>query len=104
MEILIWGLAVFGAYTLWKSVIKPRLLGGHIPFATNRGLLAVKASAYLMMLEGGGEPDQANAIVQDYDEDMHTGIILEATEFIQRRYGGKQLPMIADARAKGFQG
>lgn len=99
MEVIVWGLAIFGAYMLWKNVISKEL-----PFVTNRGLLAVKAAWYLFMLETGESPDDANAQAKDLDIEMPTFIITTARDIINLRYGGKQLPMIAEARAKGFQG
>lgn len=102
MDIIVWGLALFGAYMLWKNVIKKWLLQRKLPFVTNRGLLAVKAASYLLMLEAGESVDKANAQTKQLDIEMPTFLILTAKDFINLRYGGKQLPMIAEARAKGF--
>lgn len=103
MDVLIWGFAIFGAYMLWKTVIRG-LLAGRIPIVTGRGLLAVKAAIYLMILEHGGTPDEGNMTVREYDENVLESIIVEAIEYIGQRYNGQQLPMIAEARAKGFLG
>lgn len=106
-EIIIWGLAIFGGYTLWKNVLKPRLLERHIPTVTERGLLAVYAANYLMAIEYGSTPEEANMGVKYLmmmNLDIPTDTILIAKNFIQHEYGGKQLPMIAEARARGFIG
>lgn len=108
MEIVVWGLAIFGGYMLWKSVLKRWLLGRHIPSVTERGLLAVYAAHYLMQIEiGYSTPKEANLAVKHLammNVEMPTDTILIAKDCIQQEHGGKQLPMIADARAKGFVG
>ncbi len=88
---------------LWKNVIKGWLLRRKIPSVTDRGLLAVKAAMYLLMLEDNEKPETANAEVGKLDTEMPPMIIHTAKEFINLRYAGKQLPMIAEARAKGFR-
>lgn len=108
MEILIWGLAIFGGYMLWKNVLKQWLLGRHIPSVTERGLLAVYAAHYLMQIKiGNATPEEANLAVKHLammNVDMPTDTIQIAKNYIQHEYGGKQLPMIAEARARGFTG
>lgn len=108
METVVWGLAIFGGYMLWKHILKGWLLGRHIPSATERGLLAVYAAHYLMQIEiGHSTPEEANLSVKHLammNVDMPTDTILIAKNYILHEYGGKQLPMIADARAKGFVG
>lgn len=74
------------------------------PNTAERGLLAVKAASYLQIIETGEGADYANAQVRDLSADSPTSVIMAAMDFISSRYEGKQLPMIAAAREKGFTG
>lgn len=108
MEFIVWGLAIFGGYMLWKNVLKGWLLRRHIPSVTERGLLAVYAAHYLIQIDiGDATPEEANLTVKRLammNVDMPTESIIAAKDYIQHEYGGKQLPVIAEARARGFMG
>ena len=103
MELIVILLACYGLYNFWKRIILPRLKG--LPTVQERGLLAVKAAMYLLMTEQGEAPQEANALLSTYNaENMPVYVITTARDYISFRYGGRQLPMIADARRRGFCG
>lgn len=107
MEIIVWGLAIFGGYMLWKTILKPCLLGRYMPSVTERGLLAVYAAHYLMSIENGSTAEMANdevKMLSMMNVEIPTDTILIAKNYIQHQYNGKQLPMITEARARGFNG
>lgn len=107
MEVIVWGLAIFGGYMLWKNVLKAWLLRRYAPCVTERGLLALYAAYYLMSIENGSTPEMANnevKMLSIMNVDMPTDTILIAKNYIQHQHNGKQLPMITEARARGFNG
>ncbi|MEZ5813674.1 MAG: hypothetical protein R3E13_02980 [Alphaproteobacteria bacterium] len=104
MEWVLFIFALYGAYVLWNGILKGGLLNIQIPFVTNRGLLAVKAAWYLILVEDDATAEEANVAVSYMNIDMEADMIRAAQDFIQMCYGGKQLPLIAEARAKGFEG
>lgn len=104
MEIIIFGLVLYVGYRLWHGLKSGNLLNIHIPFATNRGLLAVKAAWFIILKEDGATTSEANTAVANLDENMPTDMIFVAKDVIDMRYDGKQLPMINDARNRGFTG
>ena len=103
MELIILCLAGYGAYILWKGVSRGGLMNLEIPFITYRGLLTVKAVWYLIYLEQGKTVDEANMIVKHMDVGMPQDMILFARDFARNCYGGKQLPLIEEARLKGLK-
>lgn len=70
-----------------------------------RGRLFVRAYMYL---EGVNEFDMdenaANYMAQNIGYGKATMFAPRAKHYAQSQYGGKQLPIIAEARAKGFLG
>lgn len=104
MEFIILALSIYGAYILWRGFSKGGLLNIQIPFVTNRGLLAVRAAWYLILFEDDATEEEANTAVKNMDENMPTDMTLTAKDFINSCYEGRQLPMIAEARKKGFLG
>lgn len=85
------------------------LLDERLSDNVDRGVLSVKAYVFLTTLESRLEVteeaiESANYLAIACNLNMDTAIILSAQEYIKTRYSGKQLPMIAEARAKGFQG
>ena len=73
-------------------------------FTRLRGLLAVRAYIYLFELERGATTETANirASQVDYREGANLAWLVKS--HVQGNYGGRQLPMIAAARAAGFRG
>lgn len=106
MEFIIWVFAAFGAIMFWKKLVKPFLLNGKIPYATERGLLAVKAANFIGMVEIAKTEtvEEANKIVATFkSDDVSTFDIETAQMIIKDVYQGKQLPMIDHARKLGFR-
>lgn len=69
-----------------------------------RGLLTVRAFVYLGMLTQGMSPMQANDHVFRiwyFDAASYAPAV---KSFLREYFGGRQLPMIAEARRQGFVG
>lgn len=82
---------VIGAIALWF-------------YTLHRGRLFVRAYMYLMFLMGGESPETANAKVQDVGYFSASKFAPLAKDFAAEFTEGKQLPVIAEARNKGFRG
>lgn len=70
---------------------------------TKRGAESVRAHIYLGGMEAGASKLEANAVASVNIIDLPTEIIIQAKKRIQNEYGGKQLPMIADAYRAGME-
>ena len=96
MEILMWIIvAVVGVILFMR-------------FNMGRAKKFARAAMYLRMIEDGESVENANQTASfafsKYDtSDWETDVAL-AKQYAQQHYGGKQLPVIAAARAKGFRG
>ncbi|MCD8566376.1 MAG: hypothetical protein LRY36_00290 [Alphaproteobacteria bacterium] len=86
MEIVILSAAAFWFYTI------------------HRGRLFVRAYMYLLCLIGDDTPEQANAVVMNIGYFEAAKFARRAKQFAADFYEGKQLPVIAEARARGFEG
>ena len=87
MEIII-----IGAFALWF-------------YTLYRGRLFVRAFMFIFgVTEGGMDEDSANYMAQNIGYLQATEFAPRAKHYAKMKYGGKQLPVIADARAKGFRG
>ena len=78
-----------------------------IPFhyySMSRGRLAVRAFVYLGLLSRGDRPERANEKALSVDFHAASEMAPHALEFVNEFYGGKQLPMISNARINGFKG
>ena len=69
----------------------------------------VKAFYFLKMLSMGETVESANQVAvtlfANYsDPDVDHRIAVNAKNYSQSQYGGKQLPIIAEAQTKGFTG
>lgn len=86
MEFVIIGAVALWAYTLY------------------RGRLFVRACMYLTYVIGGMSPEKANAKVMQVGYFDAAKLAPGAKQFAAEVTNGKQLPVIAAARAKGFKG
>ncbi|WP_137933573.1 hypothetical protein [Mesorhizobium comanense] len=68
-----------------------------------RGAETVRASIFLTGLESGSTVAEANLVASMDAEHMPTSMIHNAMDQVRLFYGGKQLPMIAEAYRKGMQ-
>ncbi|CDX49842.1 hypothetical protein MPL1032_100247 [Mesorhizobium plurifarium] len=68
-----------------------------------RGAETVRASIFLTGLESGHTVAEANLMASMDAEYMPTPMILNAMDHVRLFYGGKQLPMIAEAYRKGMK-
>lgn len=68
-----------------------------------RGAETVRASIFLTGLESGHTVAEANLVASMDAEQMPTSMILNAMDHVRLFYGGKQLPMIAEAYRKGMK-
>ena len=74
-------------------------------YTLHRGRLFVRAYMFIMgMTEHGMDESSANYLAQDIGYMKATEFAPRAKEYAKRLHGGKQLPVIAEARAKGFRG
>lgn len=80
-----------GAFALWL-------------YTLHRGRLFVRAYTFLTLLAFGENPDVANAKALSVGYLAATDIAPMAKEFAAQHSRGKQLPIIAEARARGFRG
>lgn len=69
---------------------------------TQRGTNAVRAYLYLRAINDGASTTEANRIAQADIVAGSTQIIREAQQYVRSAYGGKQLPMIEEARRRGL--
>ena len=70
---------------------------------TARGISTVRAYVYLRAINAAASVEEANRITHSADiVNGSAQTIRDAMEFVQIVYGGKQLPMIADAKRQGF--
>ncbi len=83
----------------------------HLHNNVERGKIFVRAFYYLDALESGyaDTPEEANSTALSLfepwsDPDADNRIIKRATAYAMQHHGGKQLPTIEEARAKGFKG
>jgi len=86
MELVLLGVAALWLYTL------------------HRGRRFVRAYMFLMYLLGGETPQQANHMVMRVGYFDAGDFARLAKAFSAEFYGGRQLPVIAEARSKGFKG
>lgn len=68
-----------------------------------RGAETVRASIFLTGLETGSSVAEANTVASLDAENLPASAIRDAIERVRLRYGGKQLPMIAQAYRKGMK-
>nr|WIE92523.1 hypothetical protein P9270_004780 [Mesorhizobium sp. WSM4875] len=71
--------------------------------STRRGAETVRASIFLTGLESGSTVAEANLVASMDAEHMPTSMIHNAMDHVRLLYGGKQLPMIAEAYRKGMK-
>lgn len=93
MEILIWVLVIGIGYFFFKK-------------NAARGVRFVRAHEFLIALDTGESIESANEIAQftmsKYDTTDQNAAIISAKSYANQHYGGKQLPVIAEALRKGF--
>ncbi|MDX8432851.1 hypothetical protein RFN25_05315 [Mesorhizobium abyssinicae] len=68
-----------------------------------RGAETVRASIFLTGLESGSTVAEANLVASMDAEHMPASMIHNAMDHVRLFYGGKQLPMIAEAYRKGMK-
>ena len=87
-----------------------KVVGNHFNSSAGRGVTFVRAYAYLINLEDyGNSVEQSNLFASQVcasGSNPHTDrqMMVGASNFIKEKTGGKQLPVVAEARAKGFLG
>lgn len=84
---------------------------GHLSQNAERGKTFVRAYYFLEMLEAGTgfTPEQANNVASSLfeewsDPDVDNQIIRRAMVYAKQQHGSNQLPIIAEAREKGYLG
>lgn len=70
--------------------------------STTRGTNTVRAYLYLRAVNAGLSIADANDYARDDVVNGPTQTIVDAKEFVRTMYGGKQLPMIAEAKRLGL--
>ena len=95
MGVVFWIIvAVIGAYYFWQHTAR-------------RGMTFARAAIYLQMLDDGETVENANQEVNSmfskHDTSDWGPMVAIAKSYSQAHFGGKQLPVIATARAKGFR-
>ncbi|MEX1035651.1 MAG: hypothetical protein WDZ54_06815 [Sneathiella sp.] len=92
-------------------IIIALIIGGYFFFKKNteRGKRFVRAYTFLMQIDDGGNVDEANSIAafvfsEHSNPDSDSRTIGLARSYAAAVHGGKQLPVIAEARNKGFKG
>jgi hypothetical protein len=96
-----------------KGLIKMKFISGvlkHLGAPAARGKTFVKAYYYLILLEDYNDPpEEANSVAStlfergsnvDFDGHVMKGAVAHA----KQHHGGSQLPIIEEARSKGFTG
>ena len=87
-----------------------KVVGNHVNSNGSRGLTFVRAYAYLINLEDyGNSVEQSNLFAREVcasgsNPDTDRQMMVGASNYIKEKTGGKQLPVIEEARAKGFLG
>lgn len=87
-----------------------KVVGIHVNSIGSRGLTFVRAYAYLIYLEDyGNSVEQSNLFAREVcasgsNPDTDRQMMVGASNYIKEKTGGKQLPVIEEARAKGFLG
>jgi hypothetical protein len=89
MELILFGLAAVGAWSLFKA-------------NTARGLRTVRCYVYHTALDDGASPEEANQRANSISTDVDTTVILDAKRYVALCFGGKQLAMIGAAKVRGF--
>ena len=69
---------------------------------TDRGTNTVRAYIYLCAINDGATAEEANKLAKVDAAYLPKLTIRDAQEHVQSLYGGKQLPMIAEATRLGF--
>jgi len=69
---------------------------------TNRGIETVRASIFLEGMRAHATVAEANYAASSDVINLPTEIIKDAMDHVRSEYGGKQLPMIADAYSQGM--
>lgn len=84
---------------------------GHLSQNTERGKTFVRAYYFLETLEAGAgfTPEQANNVASSLfeewsDPDVDNKVIRRAMACAKQQHGSNQLPIIAEAREKGYLG
>ncbi|MCC3306048.1 hypothetical protein [Sneathiella sp. HT1-7] len=87
------------------------IIGGYFFFKKNteRGQRFVRAYAFLVQIDDGGNVDEANRIAANVfskhsNPDSDSRTIGLARSYAAAVHGGKQLSVITEAQAKGFKG
>lgn len=71
--------------------------------STERGTNTVRAYLYLRAINAGASVIEANQIAHvDLTSGSHHTSIPKAQAYVRAEYGGKQLPMIAEATSRGL--
>ncbi len=70
--------------------------------STERGKNTVRSYLYLRAIAGGATADEANQIACTDVINLPTEVIRAAKDHVRIAYDGRQLAMIADAKARGF--
>ena len=104
MEILIIGFALYGGYMLLRKIANGGLLNFKIPFVTNKGLTAVRAMLFIILVEDGENIKAANNIVMRMHVNMPQDMIYDAQNLINSIYNGNIKLMLKHAKEKGFKG
>jgi hypothetical protein len=73
-------------------------------FVIKRGRLTVRASTYLLLIEGGADVLEANKAALSIDTYAACELRRGAVFHLEERYQGKQLALISAARLNGFLG
>ena len=91
-------------------IVLLNIFGMHLSENKERGKVFVKAYYFIQQVDDFGEDVEdanrtASTLFESWsDPDVDHRIILRAIRFSKEYYGGKQLPVIAEARTKGFIG
>lgn len=81
-------------------------IAGYIAFmihVTWRGLLFIQSYLYLITLWNTQDMMKANGVANDLTPDGSSYFLDGALKFAQRHNGGRQLPVIAEAKRNGFR-
>ena len=69
-----------------------------------RGRLTVRAAGYIIAIEDGATPYEANAFASSIDSFAATKRMPEVMTCVQQMYGGSKLALISEARLMGYRG
>jgi hypothetical protein len=78
-------------------------VAGLFIFSMSRGKKAVRAFIYLTSRADGATVSEANDLASRIDTHRASELNTAMLHFVRHAYGGKQLPMISDARLDGFR-